>query len=886
MRTIWTVIWVWIIFLTACQNNNNKGLISDPDYSDLVHREFLKQKEIAAGRNAELFDVFNQQLTQSEKEGLEFLYAFMPLSDLAMNNGEYYLSQVRSSLEARQFFKWGKEIPEDVFLHFVLPYRVNNEYTDTARQVFFAELKDRIKNMEMADAALEVNHWCHEKVVYKSTDERTSGPLTTVRTAFGRCGEESTFTVAAMRSVGIPARQVYTPRWAHTDDNHAWVEVWINGSWHFLGACEPEPALDMGWFAEPVKRAMMTHTFVFGKYRGNEEVIENNDRYARLNLLSNYTRTKSLPVRVTQKDGNPVTKAKVEYGLYNYAEFYPIATQFTDDKGFCSVTTGYGDLLVHASFKGISASQIVKSDDVDTVNLILDDHPVFLSAGEYLLNVPQKQSIEQVDPALAQANSKRLIQEDSVRGLYIATFIDSLSTLALAAEKNINPARLRDYLTKSRGNWSEIVNFLRAQTPETLPTALALLDNISEKDFHDIRAEVLNDHLNAMNVYKDVNNAEVEGALDPFILSPRIGKEFVTPWRSFIQRYFTGEQEEKFRNDQGEIISWIRQNIIFDSINNYYGVPLSPEGMLQLGRADNYSGNLLFVAICRSFGIPARLDAATRRPQYRGKNGWEDVVISGQRDKPIVKGEITLLNLSDEKDFVPRYFIHYTIARFVNGSFVTLDYENDPTLLKFPVSLSVDTGFYRLITGNRLESGDVLSNISYFSVEAGKKNKIGIQTTAFKEKAEISGKVDLAASFRIFKSNTIERLSTFSGSAGFVVAIIDPAKEPTKHLMEDIRVVKKSLNQWKGKILFVVAADKLIKGFSPDNYKDIPNSAVFGFDEGGEIASAFKTVCSIEGAPQWPLVALVNGNGEIVWQSEGYRIGLGDQLVKQIKNPE
>jgi len=51
-------------------------------------------------------------------------------------------------------------------------------------------------------------------------------PLATIRTAYGRCGEESVLTVAALRAVGIPARQCYTPLWAHCDDNHAWVEAW------------------------------------------------------------------------------------------------------------------------------------------------------------------------------------------------------------------------------------------------------------------------------------------------------------------------------------------------------------------------------------------------------------------------------------------------------------------------------------------------------------------------------------------------------------------------------------------------------------------------------------------------------------------------------------
>ena len=108
---------------------------------------------------------------------------------------------------------WGKEIPDEVFRHFVLPIRVNNENLDDSRRVFYGELKDRVKGLPMKDAILEVNHWCHEKVVYRPSDARTSSPLASVKTAYGRCGEESTFTVAALRAVGIPARQVYTPRW-------------------------------------------------------------------------------------------------------------------------------------------------------------------------------------------------------------------------------------------------------------------------------------------------------------------------------------------------------------------------------------------------------------------------------------------------------------------------------------------------------------------------------------------------------------------------------------------------------------------------------------------------------------------------------------------------
>ena len=108
----------------------------------------------------------------------------------------------------------------------------------------------------------------------------------------GRCGEQSTFTVTALRAVGIPARQCYTPRWAHTDSNHAWVEVWINGKWYFLGACEPDPELNMGWFANPSTRAMMVHTTIFGKNNIQGEKNVETPLYSVSNMLDNYADVK------------------------------------------------------------------------------------------------------------------------------------------------------------------------------------------------------------------------------------------------------------------------------------------------------------------------------------------------------------------------------------------------------------------------------------------------------------------------------------------------------------------------------------------------------------------------------------------------------------------
>ena len=140
-----------------------------------------------------------------------FLYKYMPLPDRADYSRAFYEKNVAMSLQARREMPWGSLVPEREFRHFVVPVRVNNETLDNFREVFYNELKQRVVGLGMKDAILEVNHWCHEKVTYRPSDSRTSSPLATVRTAYGRCGEESTFLVAALRTVGIPARQVYTP---------------------------------------------------------------------------------------------------------------------------------------------------------------------------------------------------------------------------------------------------------------------------------------------------------------------------------------------------------------------------------------------------------------------------------------------------------------------------------------------------------------------------------------------------------------------------------------------------------------------------------------------------------------------------------------------------
>ena len=603
-----------LFVLASCSQQAH--FITDEAYRAEVEKDFqTKQQELP---NGDLFAVFNETMTPEEKEALTFLYAYMPIGDITDYSGDFYLENIRSSFQARSEMPWGKVIPEDIFRHYVLPVRINNENLDESRMVFYKELKDRVKNLSLYDAVLEVNHWCHEKVIYTPSDARTSSPLASVKTAYGRCGEESTFTVAALRSVGIPARQVYTPRWAHTDDNHAWVEAWVDGKWYFFGACEPEPVLNMGWFNGPAYRGMLMHTKVFGKYYGPEDVMERTKGYTEINVIDNYAPSAKATIKVTDAEGKPVEGALVEFKIYNYAEFYSVARKTTDAEGTCFLAAGKGDMLVWASKDGKYGYSKVSFGKDSEKTIALDKNPGNEESVQLDIVPPVDGSIPvEVTEEQKEANAKRLLEEDAIRNKYVATFYTEDKAKALAKELGTDEAKTIQYLIASRGNYAEIEKFLRETPAEKREMAMNLLGVISAKDLRDTPASVLADHLN--------NTPAVESDLYvEYIMNPRVSNEFLTPYKSFAAAQVDEATRNAVQQNPAELVDWVKQNITIKGDLNPQRIPIMPEGVWKARVADKHSRDIFFVAAARSMGVPARIEPVAKKVQYY-KDGWVDV---------------------------------------------------------------------------------------------------------------------------------------------------------------------------------------------------------------------------------------------------------------------
>ncbi|MCD6598417.1 MAG: hypothetical protein J7L04_12050, partial [Bacteroidales bacterium] len=706
-------------------------------------------------------------------------------------------------------------------------------------------------------------------------------PMNTIKSARGRCGEESTFTVAAMRTVAIPARQVYTPRWAHSDDNHAWVEVWIDGSWHFLGACEPDIDLDMAWFIEPARRAMLVHTKAFGAYEGSEPLVKNTSNYGEINSLDRYAITKTVSVRVVNENNRPVENAEVRFSLFNYAEFYPLAILQTNKNGVASFLTGLGDLLVWVSKDKMLSYGKISVDEVDTLQVVLKEMhnlaDVDLDMIPPVLREPQP-----VPQSGREENNERLKKEDRIRNNYLATFMDSLQAVDLANEAGFDPAKVWEIIRRSEGNYQALADYFLAVPEEKKEFAIDLLMQVSTKDLRDVPSKVFLDHLNFTLNTADDTAEENRALFISYVLAPRIMNECLIDYRNFLQEVFSKELTSSPVHPE-ELIKWTNENISINDEEVYYDFPITPKGVYNLRVSDKYSRKIFFIASCRSLGIPARMDRTFQVPQYYENEKWINVFFTGDNVLPGQTAKLWLVNEENKK--IPQYHIHFTLAYLQKGVYKTLElgFGSKPELFNEPLILPV--GDYLLITGNRMNNGGVLSELSFFHLNEGEEKKQEIKLRESVHKNLDYGKLKMSAQLESLDGKKVN-LSQLTDQKNTILVWIEPDKEPSKHVLNDIPLLKNNFDNLGSNLIFIVPENRITSSFDPAIYKGLPEKTFFYIDKDNAILKSVSVEMNRNTGFNLPLILIVNPEGKIWYHSEGYRIGVGEHLLKALSTEE
>lgn len=754
---------------------------------------------------------------------VDFLYESMPLGDSLMFSRDYWKANVSKTLEVRSQMGW--DIPEREFKHFVLPLRVNNENLDSFRLVYADSLCARVQGMSMAEAALEVNHWCHERATYVPSDGRTLGPMALIRSGLGRCGEESVLAVSALRAAGLPARQVYTPRWAHTDDNHAWVEVYVDRAWRFMGACEPEPVLDKAWFNSSVSRAMLLHTKVFGNYDGPEDVISRTHAYTEINCIRSYIPTRRTHVVVRSEDGQIVPGATVRFCIYNYAEFYPVATYLSDAQGVAALDTGVGDMVVWASAGDKFGLAVVPGSGSGRA---ADGGLGSAACG-----------------GLGSAENPAVVVLDKTLGQPYSIDLDIVPPAENPLPDSATPEQIA--LNNVRLAREDSIRLGRPQ-PKTYAPELFL----AAKDAIDVTPDVI----------EDARACGLTG--NPYIDSPRVELEMLVPFR---REFLASEAAKEILASAGAAVpsavaTWVGENIQIANDRNPQGLRIPPVAVLRGKIADSRSRDIFFVAACRALGCPARLDEATSVPQYFADNQWVAVDFnSGSQAVPdMATLAVDYTRAPGCPVRSPKYYYNYTVSRVVGGIPQLCEYdEYGPTRSEY----DLEKGYYMLTSGTRLADGSVLAHVELFNIASKTHAPLILRSSS--DKVQVIGSIDAEKKFLLDGAESSILAAT--GRGYFMLAITGIHDEPTSHAIGQLEELAQEINDWGRPVI-------VLDGRAPKGLQNL----ITGKDINSQIRQMISEGVETDGRKTLPIIIIADSFGRVVYLSTGYNTSLTSQL--------
>ena len=875
---------------------------------------------------------------------LQYLYIAMPLSDRVSYPFETYLDYAIRGVYLRENRNYVQALPEELFFPYVLFHRVNEEeilpcrslfgeqielWLKEGREALFSEAKESFaseKNAEytrqksldksldktldiILDKVLEItpelvkeiNYWCSREGTYRSTDNRTLSALMFYKRGYGRCGEESVFAVNAMRSMGIPCRQIYAPRWAHCEDNHAWIEVFVGGSWQFLGACEPMEHLNIGWFNAAASRAMLIHSRFFGedifesflksesmdehsvvseegkndsknyekienKSFPKEEVLGKEGIVTELNQISRYAESKEIAIHVLDSKGYPVPNAMVSLLLLNTGEFYPIARLKLDAEGRIFFHTGLGTLLVEVQHEKGNASELIDTREGDSFSLHL--------SGEE--KEEKWRDLDFFAPVDSEKNPNTETEEDKARG-----------KKRLSLCKEVLKQKMKAYQN------SDIVSFLQYPDRERREKFLHVL---SEKDLSDVSLEVLEDsyfedsHFKGNRQEREIENTpeyteHLKKLIFSYLMNPRVDEEILRPYRNIVLTSFGNQEKEAFRKDPKEIHKWIQKEIKSYPNKERRSV-ITPPAACLIGRVgSSLSQTILFVAIARSLGIPARLRKSDKAMEYWENTRKEFVpVLEEERESCKI-----FLRKSTEASL--QYGQHWTLAREIAGEYKTLDFR-DQVFWQNSLEISAVPGRYKIITENRLPNGNIQGADYVFSLKEGERKEIEV----YYREAELKDMLErlLLPNFTLEKEDGSKENSLFllqkpeclKGKSvekrkRAIFFWLEPGAEPTEHILNEILEQKERFSLISERMYFVIRAPKEEKDPLFQKVRQALRKCNLYFDTENQDEFLARRMYVEPGS--YPFILLAEEDKEQVYgiyAVSGYQVGTGDMLLR------
>jgi len=422
-----------------------------------------------------------------------------------------------------------------------------------------------------------------------------------------------------------------------------------------------------------------------------------------------------------------------------------------------------------------------------------------------------------------------------------------------------------------------------------------MLSFMAQKDCRDLKADVLADHMEAFlmeeavmsklqnipqttifvdaesktpseDIFAEFYHAKKDFYTD-YVVSPRIHNEKLSKYRSEIKAILGNENPFK---SPKEIWAYIKENCKFYENEEYTTIMATPGTVLKLKAGSTHAQYILFVAICRTYGIPARIDMTYRRPQ----------VFDGDKFVYVEFDDNTMgtvaVDFVDEK--LPGYYSTFTLGyQIEDGSFRTVNHEDFFVRMKKQMEVKLLPGVYRFVTCVRTKTGSVVGKTMMFKVEAGK--TVAVELSC-KEKLAESLITKKEVPFVTLYNEKGEAVSTekYAGCGDHIFFFLKPGNEPTEHIFTELTALHNAGKKLACPLHFVLKNEDEMDNASFQKIASfVEHDLWFDPDETAMLTLSQATETKIE---SYPYVCVMDGADVSLFADSGYRVGMIEILER------
>ena len=290
-------------------------------------------------------------------------------------------------------------------------------------------------------------------------------------------------------------------------------------------------------------------------------------------------------------------------------------------------------------------------------------------------------------------------------------------------------------------------------------------------------------------------------------------------------------------------------------------------------------------------GIPSRIDDVTGKVQLIDVHGVTDVNFDGAASAETKSGKFiakyTPIAFLDD----PKYYSHFTISKVTDeGTLQLLNYDEGDidmgggatwsNVLKNGTAL--DEGYYMMVTGTRLANGGVLTDLEFFPVNAGETTSVDLVMRENSDEIQVIGSFNSETKYKLIGSDEMTSVLNTTGRGYYVVGVLGVNQEPTNHALRDIAAMSSEFEKWGRSIVLLFPDEESFAKFRPQDFPGLPKTISYGIDKDGVIQSLIAKEMKLSNKDILPMFIIGDTFYRVVFVSQGYTIGLGEQMMKVI----